>query len=121
MKRKHENIVHWVVIIILAIFVVLISRVETNAQNTGYLVVIDKGLSKSTVRKCRTIEQLEKVVKQYYPKSDINISEFMKGSVFFEVRRYDFIFYVEMKRVNKKGKFRKLSKKEIKQIESGLK
>ena len=116
MKRKHENIVHWVGIIMLATFVLLISRVASNAQNTGYLVVIENG-NNTTVRKCRTVEQFEKVVEQYFPKSEIDISEFMKSSVFFEVRRYDFRFYCEMKRVTKKGKFRKLSKKQIKEIE----
>lgn len=85
----------------------------------GYLVVIEFN-NETTIRKATSSESLEKIVKTYFPKSDIDIAEFMKGSVYFEIRNYNLRFYVETKKIVK-GKFRKLSKKEIREIETELK
>jgi hypothetical protein len=84
----------------------------------GYRIVIQIGNNRPVIRKVRTKENLKKVVDLYFPKSDIDISEFMKSSVFFEVRRTEYNFNVETMKINNRGKFRKLSKKEIRQIES---
>jgi len=118
--RNNEKVAGVLIKVIMIIMALVIVGVLSLSAQTGYLVVIEKG-NETTIRKSRTQEQLKKVVDLYFPESDINITELMKGSVFFEVRRYDFRFYVEMKKVNKNGKLRRLGRKEIRKIESKLK
>lgn len=97
------------------------SKPNTPEIEIGYRIAIEIGNNKPVIRKVRSKENLKKVVDSYYPKSDIDISEFMKGSVYFEVRRNQRSFHVQTMRVNKKGKFRKLRRKEIRQIELYIK
>ena len=81
-----------------------------------YLVVIEFD-NNITVRKATDTIQLKTIVLEYYPNSQINVSEMFGSSVYFRIENNNKRFYVEKKRINKRGKLRKLRRKEIREIE----
>lgn len=116
--KTDKQVNRLITIVMIIIFIIIAIIINASAQNYGYRIVIEIGNKTPIVREARNTENLKKVVDLYFPKSDIDINEFMKASVYFEIRRYQHIFNVETMRVDKKGKLRKLRRKEIKIIEN---
>jgi hypothetical protein len=96
------------------------SKPNTPEIEIGYRIAIEIGNNRPIIRKVRSKENLKKVIDLYFPKSDIDISEFIGNSTYFEVCRTQYSFHVQTMRINKRGKYRKLRRKEIKQIENKI-
>ena len=84
-----------------------------------YLIVIEFD-NNITVRKANDTIQLKTIVLEHYPKSKISLTEIMGGSVYFEISNYKKRFYVEKKRITKRGKYRKLRRKQRREIEKQI-
>lgn len=99
---------------ILLIILTVILFESVNAQEYGYLVSVDYK-DKMIVRKVKTVEQVETILNDYFPKSEIHVEEFLKGGVYFEMLSTDMRIYVERKKIvvkkNGKVKYRKIKRR----------
>jgi len=63
----------------------------------GYWMVIETN-NKTIIRKTKSLETLNNIVLEYYPKSSINVKEMFSGTPYFEIGNSNKRFYVEIKK-----------------------
>ena len=84
-------------------------------QKTGYLVATT-GADGVTVQHIADMEHVQQIFRQQFPATCINIAAELRLSPYFEMNTHSRGFYVEIKRVTKNGKYRKISNKQFKNM-----
>ena len=91
-----------------AIFIIsiVISLSAFCKDSIGYWVVCNG--TETTVYKCKTIEKATEILKTYFPDNCISLEKELKHSNYFRIETEIKCYYIEKKRINKRGKYRKL-------------
>ena len=92
---------------LITIAIILLS-ISVNAQ-TVYLVVVDYPNGGIKVNKTKSIEVVNKSFENHF-KQSYDIGKDLVGDNVMQHRANGITFYVEKKRINKKGKYRKIKK-----------
>jgi len=100
---------------LLTILILLFFILVQGQTQYGYFIAIETN-NKTTIRKTKSLQTLKTIISEYYPKSEIDLKEMFSGTVYFEIGNSNKRFYVEKKKINKRGKYRKLNKKEIRKF-----
>jgi len=115
--KKDKQVNRLITIIMIIFFIIIVIVINASAQvKTGYLVSVDYNYYDMIIHKVRTEKQVNEILLKSFTKYQNDIKEGTKKGVSFDMR-----VYVELKRVTKKGKYKRLKRKEIKEIERKLK
>lgn len=77
------------------------------SQNIGYLVVTDTA-GKIEAKKALKLVEVYTIAELVFPNNCVNFEKELQKSPYFELRSREKSVYIEKKRINKHGKFRRL-------------
>jgi hypothetical protein len=82
----------------------------------GYLVAIDNSGQKLQLVKTTSLAEVYALSEINFPNNCIAWEKELTKSVFCQIESRNRCFYVELKKVNKKGRYRKVSNREFEQL-----
>lgn len=100
--KAHKNSLPVIAALILMLLIFLVSTCVLNAQNYGYLIVVDYANGKTKVSKTVDINVINKSF-EYHFKQEFDCAKELKSNVYFEHRNNHIRFYVEKKIIVKKN------------------
>ena len=81
------------------------------AQKTGYLVAtVTEWGKKPSVKKTQNVELVNRIVNNYFVDLNFKVENEMKKTNRFIIQTDQKTIYVERKRINKKGKYRRIKR-----------
>lgn len=110
-------IIAFVILFILA--VVLVAQKSCTAQ-TGYMVAIENQTGKIEITKTPNIADVYALASKHIPGNCANFNRELTKSVYYTIENQQTQFYVEVKRITKNGKYRRLSNREFAKLNPAL-
>ena len=122
-KQNYETAARgWMtaVIILFIIAVLLLICYSGKAQKTGYLVAVTSHTEGLQITKTRQLTEVYALSEIHFPGNCVDFGQELRHSVYYIIENQHKGFFVEVKKINKKGKYKRLNHKEVKKWQSSL-
>lgn len=97
---------------IIILLLLLTLTVTAKDYKIGYLIVVSEG-SKNVVTRTQDISVAESLLKEKFPNINVDLKYELTYSRYIEVENEETAFYIEVKVVNKNGKYRRVKNKHL--------
>lgn len=95
--------------IVLALSMALSAWSQQSSANIGYLVAVETKSGKLEITRATSLNEVYTLAEIHLPGNCVDFASELQQSVFYQTGTQQMSFYVEVKRVNRHGKFRHLS------------
>jgi len=104
----------------LILFLFLAISVQATSSNKyGYLIVVTGSRDIQTY-KVESITRATEIFNMYFNSISVALDYQLKYSAYFQILTENKGFYIERKKITKKGKYRKMSKRDIREYQKSL-
>lgn len=116
MKKQVNGLIIFVIITFVIIVLFIVKCADAQDIRIGYIISIENDIKKeSTFLKTRSDSLVNEILNFNLKTTDFDVKQHLNFNPFFDAKIDGKYLYVEIRKI-KKGKFRKLSKKQFKSL-----